>query len=257
MPRSSRRKAPTKRAVKAPAKSTVSSESALLKLPAELRVLIYDFAIVSNAPLRVCSTRDAAQPALTQTCRQIRKECLPSFYAKNRFRIDTMDTGTRPDVFRHQLRTVQYVQHCTRTLDDGSASNGEEQEQNMSPLHVWLQAIGPKNIRQVKEVVLAFHEHPDAVKTPLPDNASVILNISRQTKKPYYTIGTCEMTYGITRDIQDSRKVFHMVDITLNYQTNICGNTTCSKADLVELTEQFCRHARRTWMANMRVGSRC
>lgn len=63
--------------------------SLLSKLPAELRIQIFELALTSPTAYGVGDqrpiNRQAVQPPLTRTCRQIRKEALPVFYECNTF----------------------------------------------------------------------------------------------------------------------------------------------------------------------------
>lgn len=69
----------------------------LLRLPAEIRSLIFEFAVIADKPLvtfRVDeyqgeSYAQAVQPPLTQTSRQIRRESLPIYYESNNFILHT------------------------------------------------------------------------------------------------------------------------------------------------------------------------
>ncbi|KAK5124760.1 hypothetical protein LTR85_001473 [Meristemomyces frigidus] len=64
--------------------TTNDAKCHLLLLPAELRNCIYELAITACTFIWM---KDARQPALTRTCRQIRGESLPIFYECNTFRI--------------------------------------------------------------------------------------------------------------------------------------------------------------------------
>ncbi|KAK3640924.1 hypothetical protein LTR56_011574 [Elasticomyces elasticus] len=58
----------------------------LLLLPAELRIRIYELAVVEPSSVVACYPKRVKQPALSATCQQIRRECLSVFYGDNTFR---------------------------------------------------------------------------------------------------------------------------------------------------------------------------
>lgn len=62
----------------------MSQNSILFRLPAELRVIIYEFAIVQEESIDI-ETAGARPPSIAQSCQIIRQETLPIFYQKNRF----------------------------------------------------------------------------------------------------------------------------------------------------------------------------
>ncbi|KAL2358816.1 hypothetical protein BJ546DRAFT_27787 [Cryomyces antarcticus] len=62
-----------------------------LKLPAELRNVIYNLALVECHTIVMLVRPMTKQPALTRVCRQVRNECLPIYYGKNHFRCDLSD----------------------------------------------------------------------------------------------------------------------------------------------------------------------
>ena len=79
----------------------------LSKLPSEIRTIIYDFVVIYPRPVYPRPSlgdfsptiqvwpptigQGPAQPNLTRTCRQIRKESLPIFYGSNTFSILRLD----------------------------------------------------------------------------------------------------------------------------------------------------------------------
>ena len=74
--------------------SSPSDGTGLLDLPAELRNLIYHFAVVNEKPIKIIQdewrgeAEAPKQPALAMTCKQIRDEVLPVFYGANTFVYD-------------------------------------------------------------------------------------------------------------------------------------------------------------------------
>lgn len=63
----------------------------LRKLSPELRSMIYELVLVSSETVELGTQEQ--QPGLTQTCREIRTECLSMFYARNTFRFLTKTGG--------------------------------------------------------------------------------------------------------------------------------------------------------------------
>ena len=72
-----------------------NGDNLFFKLPPELRNRIYEFALLQRTPIviicqQACgqhSRRHAMQPALSRTCRLLRKETLPIFYGQHTFLI--------------------------------------------------------------------------------------------------------------------------------------------------------------------------
>lgn len=80
----------TKQAAASAVAANASSSCAFLQLPAELRNIIYELAVLKNHRIlttldQIPDIPDDIQPPLTQTCRQIREECLPIYYEQNVF----------------------------------------------------------------------------------------------------------------------------------------------------------------------------
>lgn len=71
--------------------TNLQEQSPLMSLPAEVRVMIYDYVLVAEeSPFdqRLANHFDktaAAQPSLLRTCRFARAEAIPIFYSKNEF----------------------------------------------------------------------------------------------------------------------------------------------------------------------------
>ncbi|KAK5703618.1 hypothetical protein LTR17_021942 [Elasticomyces elasticus] len=60
-----------------------AQRSRLFTIPAEVRVRIYEYALISNAPIMI--EKDEPQPNILRTCRQIRKEAMSIYYTENDF----------------------------------------------------------------------------------------------------------------------------------------------------------------------------
>lgn len=77
---------------------TTHQESRLMKLPAELRNLIYELVVVEAKTIDIVDpdhvqggpgvSERAKQPGIAQVCRQLRREVLPIFYSQNTFRVN-------------------------------------------------------------------------------------------------------------------------------------------------------------------------
>lgn len=72
--------------------AVTEQDSKLMSLPPEIRKIIFEHALVQPGNLRQKNfatgrlvPREAAEPALTRTCRQIRSEAIPIFYQANTF----------------------------------------------------------------------------------------------------------------------------------------------------------------------------
>ncbi|KAK4952545.1 hypothetical protein LTR10_009351 [Elasticomyces elasticus] len=68
----------------------------LLLLPAELRIRIYELAVVERSSVMACYPKRVKQPTLSATCQQIRRECLSVFYGDNTFRFAIPTAGVVP-----------------------------------------------------------------------------------------------------------------------------------------------------------------
>ncbi|KAK3710461.1 hypothetical protein LTR37_010304 [Vermiconidia calcicola] len=74
-------------------------------LPAELRTLIYQFALTEDGEIAI--TRHLKQPPLLRTCRQVRNEALQLWYTSNTFYIDVSDCDdTELYAFEQHLRNI-------------------------------------------------------------------------------------------------------------------------------------------------------
>lgn len=64
-------------------------DSEVLKLPAELRLEIYEYCLIEHDTIKV--TKDLKQPALLSTCRRMRKEAIGVWYFSNSFHFTIVD----------------------------------------------------------------------------------------------------------------------------------------------------------------------
>lgn len=126
-------------------------QSRLFRLPFELRLMIYEFALptkvlptiltASSDPPCAITTQDppsAAEPSFLRTCRLAREEALSSFYRHNDFYLNR-----RPSLdFQHPL-----IMSMNPALI--------QSKKNKSSGTKWLYAMSTDKIAQVKTVVLA------------------------------------------------------------------------------------------------------
>jgi hypothetical protein len=67
---------------------TTSNSSPLLRLPAELRIRIYEFVLINDHHESVAvRCQDSRAVSLLRVSCQVRDECLPVYYSKNKFHI--------------------------------------------------------------------------------------------------------------------------------------------------------------------------
>ena len=124
--------------------------SPLARLPAELRELIYQYALYQRAYIRIgissgtphlYNFEDPLDLSLTKTCRQLRAESLPALYAMNTF--------------------LLYTDHVQTAMNGYGLRNMWQQG-----LRVWLDCIGPAqtNLRNVEIEIGTWN--PDDIKEP-------------------------------------------------------------------------------------------
>ncbi|KAK5697989.1 hypothetical protein LTR97_006949 [Elasticomyces elasticus] len=97
----------------------------LLALPAELRLQIYEYAVLKSRPVIITRRETKAgrkaqliQPALSKTCRSIREDALKIYYSKTRFAATYSSWGDR---------------------------GRKDWRRNASTINRWLRCIGAKN----------------------------------------------------------------------------------------------------------------
>ncbi|KAM0721153.1 hypothetical protein Q7P37_003440 [Cladosporium fusiforme] len=121
--------------------STKPPRCRLLELPAEIRELIFTFAVVPERPIVTFrldrfqkeSYEEASQPPITRVSRQLRREALPLFYGCNEFIVHTEDDKSEDAQrwFRHSqphlpklchlMFWVRYVARLDNTLPSSGA----------------------------------------------------------------------------------------------------------------------------------------
>ncbi|KAK5740646.1 hypothetical protein LTR17_004451 [Elasticomyces elasticus] len=105
----------------------------LLALPAELRLQIYEYAVLKSRPV-VITRREAKagrkaqriQPALSQTCRSIREDALKIYYSKTRFAATYSSwTDRRPEHWRRNANMINRWLRCIGAKNRGLMSSLE------------------------------------------------------------------------------------------------------------------------------------
>ena len=124
-----------------------TSSSCLLSLPAELRTLIYRYAITGPRTLEIDKARwSTHQPPLLRTCTQIRAEALRLFYIENKISTNIHDWN--PIVkYRFQLLMVKYriPLHSLHHYFSGTP--------NWQNLLLWLRAVHMGLIGAISDAV--------------------------------------------------------------------------------------------------------
>ena len=89
------------------------SSSPLMRLPAELRLRIYDYALTEDTYVMLLNDEGAktGQPALLRTCRQIRNEALDLYYSSNVFAL-VVDVNGRKAMETEIRWTVRLGARC-------------------------------------------------------------------------------------------------------------------------------------------------
>jgi len=105
-----------------------SASSPLMNLAAELRLLIYEYAVyLDNGVIEVNEAAGIPEPALLLTCKEIRHEALPIFYTQNTLHllIHSYSPATPLLIHRKQeaiLEQYQYYIFVSHIVLDGPAN---------------------------------------------------------------------------------------------------------------------------------------
>ena len=126
-----------------------SRDSRLLSLPAEIRVMIYNYVLISNGDIqRLGHAPYPEQPGLLQVNKQVRSEALDIYYKKNTFRWCVHDYDASMYIkWCHSFRHRRYGHNVWH-------NHGKRQWSNLLR---WLQAVyenkagGPVQARQGHE----------------------------------------------------------------------------------------------------------
>lgn len=128
------------------------SKPYIFSIPPELRIRIYEFALVSHKTINVTKKKYRPQPALLATCHQIRDEAASVYYQSNTFRYTVCNyAGVLIIPFCKPLRKY-------RTDHKGNAISvklcGHAQLVDFNNLYSWLSI---------------YHADPDLVPAPPQD----------------------------------------------------------------------------------------
>lgn len=110
-----------------------SLKTTFLDLPAELRNRIYSSDLIKHRQIIPTNRSDHQQPALTRTCRQIRKEALPIYYGSNTFAL--------PRCCYACNYGGEHTKPCPLNLPQVRPAD-------------WLEAVGHHNLRHVQNLIM-------------------------------------------------------------------------------------------------------
>jgi len=128
----------SKRIAELASRSTLApspTTSALLNLPPELRIIIFEFALIVDGNIAV--TTDTKTPALFATNRQVRSETIPIWYGKNEFRfvVNQCDASLVQKFDQQAVPPEQRDSFGTKVVFT------LENEPNWSNLREWCRAV--------------------------------------------------------------------------------------------------------------------
>ncbi|KAK3664953.1 hypothetical protein LTR22_004259 [Elasticomyces elasticus] len=86
-----------------------ATQANILLLPAELRIRIYEFCLVSTDVIDLADRAQRREPGVLAACRQIRFEALAIFYSENNFTATERDTESPSSDWARQIGT----ERCT------------------------------------------------------------------------------------------------------------------------------------------------
>lgn len=98
--------------------------SPLEKLPPELRVMIYEFALLKACPIEILwykqyekdlTIRKWTAPSILQVCRQIRIEAGPVYFGANTFNCDTADCEKGRAYSPHNMAIAEWLEVIDET----------------------------------------------------------------------------------------------------------------------------------------------
>lgn len=131
--------------------TAITSAPGLLTLPPELRNQIYSYVLFPPGVSMLCVwwNREAVMPAICQTNRQLRAECCPLFFGKNRFNLATIQISAMSNERRLSRRWI-------RSLDDSQTTM-------LGRLTFWREDFGFElssgELENGQEWTLAIHPH--------------------------------------------------------------------------------------------------
>ncbi|KAK3648142.1 hypothetical protein LTR56_007554 [Elasticomyces elasticus] len=80
-----------------------ATQANILLLPAELRIRIYEFCLVSTDVIDLADRAQRREPGVLAACRQIRFEALAIFYSENNFTATERDTESPSSDWARQI----------------------------------------------------------------------------------------------------------------------------------------------------------
>lgn len=113
-------------------------DSRLLRLPAELRNVIYRYVLVQVDPIDIANDGHQ-EPALLTTCKEIRQEAVTLFYCENEFEIEMIDWNI--------INFLKWDKILAAALGDGDNFDcargrtrcvGPSDDPNWANLHHWM-----------------------------------------------------------------------------------------------------------------------
>lgn len=120
---------------------TDAEGSPLLRLPAELRNMIYRQALIGPQPL-MTDTIAFQEPPLLLTCKEIRSEAAPLFFAENTFRVSTDEYKITAYLKWRQvvMAAEKRKEACTAATLKHTETEGSDSA-NWTNLVEWLRAV--------------------------------------------------------------------------------------------------------------------
>ncbi|KAK5683392.1 hypothetical protein LTS10_004923 [Elasticomyces elasticus] len=105
----------------------------LLLLPAELRIRIYELAVIKPSRVVGCCRKHLNEPKLSATCQQIRRECLPIFYGDNTFCFKSSNIHVSPAMKHFEIAQCSHYNINYYTLDVNLPDGGYKLEMLCRP----------------------------------------------------------------------------------------------------------------------------
>ncbi|KAK5747385.1 hypothetical protein LTR17_000025 [Elasticomyces elasticus] len=127
--------------------ATDETKPHLLGLPKELRLQIWEFALIEDTPIFIAAD-GLEQPALLRVCQQIRGEGLPPYYKYNQFVWVLKDFNMTPLLPAVAIRT-KYIK--TSAKGNGGNSTGGHPLKARRPVRTMIEFTGVPNWQNLVE----------------------------------------------------------------------------------------------------------